>query len=240
MNAREKALENHVNEYFPNELQVVDIFASEGLAVYQDGGEKQDFDVVANDSLYQYKALEQAAMIAKNQEKIDALGFEQYAPDAYARGVDASEKAMTLFNTGADGETLFNETIKARKQFDIVLLEGYTVLAKDKKIEYLETIAMANEIKANLADKENYLIATDTCEKADAELIAKNPEKALELFELANLQMTKVYSRVYKKRQEAESYINRATQSVGRADEIAEKADIIAPKTDETLVEGEE
>ncbi len=240
MNAREKAIENHANEYFPNELQVVDIFASEGLAVYQDGGNKQDFDVVANDSLYQYKALEQAAMIAKNQEKIDALDFEQYAPDAYARGVEASNNAMTLFNSGADGETIYNETVKACSEFDAVLIEGYTVLAKEKKTEYLETVSMANEIKANLADKENYLIATATCAKADAELKAKKPEQAFESFELANLQMAEVYNRVYEKRQAAESYLNRAKQSVKRADEIAEKADSIAPQTEESVVEGEE
>ena len=240
VNAREKAIDAGAENYFANELQVVDIFATEGLSVYQNGGAKSDFDVVANDSLFQYQALEQAALIAQMQEKADALGFEQYDPDAYARGVEYSNNAIELFNSGADGETLYNETVKAYNEFDAVLFAGYTELAKVEKGKYLETLGYANEVKANMADKENFLAATATCAKAEAELLAKNPEQAIETFELANEQMTEVYARVYEKRKAAESYLNRANQSVERADEIAEKADSIAPLSEETVVEGED
>ncbi len=247
MNAREKAIEAGAEEFFKNELQVIDIFASEALSVYQDGGVKEDFDIAANNSLYQYKALEKATMIAIAQNRVDELNFKKYNPEAYAMGVEYSNNAMELFNTGADGEILFNETVNALNEFESILATGFTTLAKDEREVFLDVTDRADLIKASVADKDNYLNAKKTFSDADNEINSLNPEKAHELYKIAVLQMTDVHNTVYDKRKAAENYLNRAYESVERSEEIAGKADILAPeeevdklRSDKTANEGDE
>lgn len=239
LDARKEAIEIGAENYFTNELQVIDIFANEALSAYENGGETQVFNTAATNSLYQYKALEQATLVAKARDKIEALEFEQYNQIGYDNGVKYSENAIELFNTGADGEAIYNEVVKAKNEFDAVLQSGFAEVAKVEKGKYLESQSLADEVKASVADKDNYAIAKATFAKAEATL-STDAEKAIEDYKLATVQMNEAYKTAYEKRKAAESYLEKANRSIERADEIAEIADQIAPQEEvEKLNEGE-
>ena len=67
--ARKKAVAAGADRYLRDELAVVDVAAGEAQAVYKDGGDPAEFNTKASDILYQYKALEQAALAAAARKK---------------------------------------------------------------------------------------------------------------------------------------------------------------------------
>ncbi len=244
--AREMAIEAGAEDYFADELMVVDVASSEAHTVYEDGGDEQSFNDAATDILYQYRAIEQITLAEKAKMKIDEMGFESYDSTSYAEGMEAAAKTDELFVSGADGKTLYDEAKKALDAYNQVLLTAFSSLAEEKRAEFLAVKEQADEIKSNVADKDNYNNAVVFFTQGNADLntnTAEGAEAALENFTVAASSMTAVFETVTEKRRLALEAMERARQRAETADAVAESADAQVPLADvealETLSEEE-
>ncbi len=230
--AREKAIAAGADIYFSDELLVVDVASTEALTVYKEGGDAKVFNELAADFMYQYQALEQAAIAAKTQEKILEMGFESYDLDNYNAGNVASNNAYELFNSGADGKAIYDEVKKAADSYNLVLRTGYIAVANESRSEFLAVKVKADEIKASVADKANYANAIVFFTQGDADLLSDNPESAYENFQIATGQMTSIYNSVLEKRALAQDAMDRARRRTESANEVAVAADEKVPLAD--------
>ncbi len=230
--AREMAIAAGAEDYFANELMVVDVASTEAHTVYEDGGDEQEFNDAANDILYQYRAIEQISLATKAKMRIDELGYEPYDPESYAEGLAASDSVNELFNTGADGKTLYDEAKKAADAYNLVLFTAFSELAEEEKAKFLAVKKQADEIKAGVADKDNYNSAVVFYTQGDADLRAGSPETALEHLTIATTSMTTVYETVAEKRRLAQEAMDRARRRIENADAVATEADTIVPLAD--------
>ncbi len=235
--AREKAVAAGAEQYFAGELQVVDIAASEAQSVYEDGGDDKVFNETASNILYQYMALEQASLAAKAQERIAQLGYESYDAESYAEGNRASEAALAMFTSGADGKSIYDESKKAADAYNKVLYEAFSSMASEKRASFLAVKEQADEVKAGVADKQNYANAVVFFTQGDANLVSDEPEAAYENFSIATDSMTTVYETVAEKRRMAQEAIDRAKRRLEDADQVAAAADSQVPLADVEALE---
>lgn len=227
--ARKKAVAAGADRYLRNELTVVDIASREAQAVYKDGGDPAEFNAKASDLLYQYKALEQAALAAAARKKIHEMNFAGYAASDYDVAEKAARKAEEMFNAGASGKELFAQTEKVLAGYNAVLNAGYKVLAEKERERVIEIKDKADGIKAGVADKTGYANAVAFFTRGNQELKSGENEKAYNNFVTSREMLDKVYQDVLKKRAAAEEAIARAKRRVEDADAVAVKADSIAP-----------
>ncbi len=237
--ARARAIAAGAEEYFPNELTVVDVASTEAHVVYEEGGDEKAFNKAATDILDQYRALEQSSIAASTRDRIDELDFVGYDPASYDAGEVALAKATELFNSGADGKTYYDESKKAADAYLLVLNKGFSTLANEERGKFLEVKAQADGIKAGVADKDNYSAAVVFFTQGDNDLKSNNPENALENFRIARTNMTNVYETVVEKRMLAEEAIERAKQRTAQAEEVAVAADAIVPLADVEALDAE-
>lgn len=227
--ARKKAVAAGADRYLRDELAVVDVASGEAQAVYKDGGDPAEFNTKASDILYQYKALEQAALAAAARKKINELNFADYAASEYNAAEDASRKVGEMFNAGANGKSLFGQAQKALAGYNAVLNAGYKVLAEKERDKVIEIKDKADGIKAGAADKAGYANAVAFFTRGNQDLKSGENEKAYNNFVSARDMLSKVYEDVLKKRAAAEEAMARAKRRVEDADAVAVKADSIAP-----------
>lgn len=244
--ARELAIVAGAEQYFPDELLVVDIVAREAQVVYEEGGDSVVFNGIAFDTVYQYMALEQASLSSVNRQRIDELGFESYNPEQYAVGMEAALQIEALFSSGAMGRDLYEQSKKSADAYMLVLKAGFIVLGETERDEFLEAQKNADAIKSGVADKEGYTNAVAFFTQADANLLEDDPESAYNNFIIGTDKIIEVYEGVSIKRVAAEEAIARAKYRTEVADEIAAKADTRAPLVDvealdatDTVQEGE-
>ncbi len=230
--AREMAVEAGAEQYFADELMVVDVASTEAHSVYDAGGDEQAFNDTATDILYQYRAIEQISLATKAQMRIDELGFEPYDPESYAEGMAAMASTDELFSSGADGMTLYNEAKKAADAYELVLFTAFSALADEEREKFLAVKKQADEIKAGVADAENYNNSVVFFTQGDGDLAADNPESALENFTIATTSMTTVFETVTEKRRLAQEAMDRARRRIEEAEEVATTADTIVPLSD--------
>lgn len=227
--AREKAVAAGAERYLRDELTVVDTASGEAKAVYKDGGDPAEFNAKASDILYQYKALEQAALSLSARAKINEMNFAAYASSEYNEAEKAANKAGEMFNTGSDGKALFEQTQKALAGYNAVLNAGYKVLAEKERERVIEIKDKADAIKAGVADKNGYANAVAFFTHGNQDLKSGENEKAYNNFVTSRGMIDKVYQDVLKKRAIAEEAMARAKRRVEDADAVAVKADSIAP-----------
>ena len=227
--ARVKAVEAGAEKYFPDELKSVDTASGKARSSYDNGGKPEDFNKTATDILYQYKALEQAALAYGAREKINELGFARYAQDEYNAAEDAAAKAENMFKNGAAGKDWFMQTKAASDGYRSVLNAGYKILAEQKRKEILELKAKADAIKSAVADKEGYANAIAFYTRGDQDLKSGDAESGYNNFVACYDALSDGYARVSKKRAEAEEAIARAKRRVEESEAIAEKADNLVP-----------
>ncbi len=230
--ARQMAVAAGAEEYFSDELLVVDVASTEAHAVYEDGGDEEAFNETATNVLYQYRALEQASIAAKAGAKITEMGFESYDSDGFAAGNTASEAALRLFNSGASGKEVYDEAKKAADAYNTVLFTAFTSLADEKRVSFLDVKEMADEIKAGVADSQNYNGAVVFFTQGDQDLVSKNPESAYKNFSIAADSMTTVYETVAEKRRLAQEAMDRAKRRIEDAEDVATAADTQVPLAD--------
>ncbi len=230
--ARAMAITAGAEQYFSEELMVVDVASTEVHAVYEDGGDEEAFNENATDILYQYRALEEAAKASKAAETIAKMNLESYDANAYAEGNAASEAAFALFNSGSDGKSIYDEAKKASDAYGKVLFTAFTSLAKEERDRFMTVKAQADEIKAGVADKSNYANAVVFFTQGDQDLVSDNPEAAYGNFTIAADAMTTVYESVVEKRRLAQEAIDRAKRRLEDAEEVATTADTIVPLAD--------
>ncbi len=237
--ARERAVAAGAEHYFPVELDVVDVVSSEAHVVYEEGGDEKEFNKAATDILNQYRALEQSAIAATSRDRIDALGFVDYDPASYEAGGLALDKATDLFNSGADGKEYYDAAKEAADAYLLVLNTAFASLANEERNKFLAIKAQADQIKAGVADKDNYSAAVVFFTQGDNDLKTNNAESAYENFKIALTDMTFVYETVVEKRMLAEEAIERAKQRTAQAEEVAVAADSIVPLADVEALDAE-
>lgn len=230
--ARELAIAAGAERYLPDELLIIDIAAREAQVVYEDGGDSVVFNEIASDVVYQYMALEQAALGSAMQQRIDELGFENYNVEQYAIGVEAALKTEELFSSGAIGKDLYEQAKKSADAYRLVLKAGFLALAQTERDKFLQIKEKADAIKAGIADKEGYANAVAFFSQASAHLLEEEHEGAYNNFVISNTSMTKVHEDVSKKRAAAEEAMARAKRRTEEASEAAAKADTIVPLGD--------
>lgn len=227
--ARKKAVDAGAERYLRDELSVVDIASAEAQTVYKDGGDPAEFNAKASDILYQYKALEQAALAADARKKINELNFADYAASEYNAAEEASRKVAQMFNAGSEGKALFEQAQKALAGYNAVLNAGYKVLAEKERDKVIQIKDKADGIKAGVADKAGYANAVAFFTRGNQDLKSEENEKAYNNFITAGDMLNKVYRDVSKKRAAAEEAMARAKRRVEDADAVAVKADSIVP-----------
>ncbi len=230
--AREKAVAAGAEKYFGSELMVVDVASTEAHSVYEDGGDEEAFNKSATDILYQYMALEQGSMAAEAQRKIEDMGLSVYDKAGFEAGLESANAALALFNSGADGKALYEEAKKAADAYNAVLFEAFTTLAEEERAAFLEVKGQADEIKAGVAEKDNYNNAVVFFTQGDQNMITDNPETAYNNFSIAKTGMEEVFETVKEKRRLAQEAMDRARRRIEDADEVAEAADTQVPLAD--------
>jgi hypothetical protein len=148
----------------------------------------------------------------KLREKAIKYNLKKYAAVEF----NDAEKDYTQAKNYMDNKKSFKADRlldQVNKKFQVVLDKGFPPAAEDKNSETKDKIKLANDIKANVAVKDLYSDAETNYNDAGKLKDAKDYEKAIDTYEIANGKFDAVYKTAKEKKEKAEKSISATDQA---------------------------
>lgn len=225
--ARVKAIAAGAELYLPEELVLIDTDSNKTQSMYSEDSE--EFNTSAKNIILLYEALEQSSLASERYERINGFDFATYDQDSYNEGVVAAMKARELLASGASGEEVLESTTLAAQSYLKVLHVAFTQKANEKRKEVVEIKKLADSIKANVAQKEQYENAIVFFTNGNKLLKEGDSEEAYKSFSKSHEDLTIVYNNVLQKREAAQEAIEKAKMRIEQSHTKASDADSVAP-----------
>ena len=175
---------------------------------------------------------EETVYVLPETERNQAIGLRQQIEE-YDLGSLVQTEYQSAEAKYLDGDKAYNTDNKTSKEafdeavayYQTVIEKGFPILTDNTKKETDASLALADELKAGVAVKDDYDKAKEVCGNAVAEQEAGNYEKAIELFEEANSLFQQVYEKAKEKKEKAELAIQEALDSLKASEEKAKEAE---------------
>ncbi|OJF77403.1 MAG: hypothetical protein BKP49_02765 [Treponema sp. CETP13] len=227
--ARVKAIAAGAELYLPEELGVIDSDSNKIQSAYAEGGDPEEFNTSGQNIVLLYEALEQSSIASVRYERINGFDFASYDQDSYDEGVSAAAKARDLLANNGTGAEILEASTLAANSYDKVLNTAFTQKANDKRLEVLDIKKLADSIKANVAQKEQYENAIGFFSNGNKLLQEGDSEEAYNSFSKSLEDLTIVYNNVLEKREAAQAAIEKAKKRIEQSQIKASDADSVAP-----------
>ena len=232
--AREAAVDAGALILFPEEFLAMDAFAASIEATFEQEKSSADFTAKAQNLLDMYKCFENLSIATKAQEKIEKLGLAKYDEDDYEKANTIAREFGTIESfDNINGAYFLGKSEEMVVLYNTVIEKAFKTLSNEAREAFMLTKKAADEIKSEVAAKEEYKAANDLMLDADASASRMEWESAYNGYQKADAAMQLVYEAVAKKRAAAEKAIADAKARVEAAAAYALEADEIAPITEE-------
>lgn len=232
--ARDAAINAGALEVFPEEFLAIDALAASIDATFEQDKGSAEYTTKAQNLLDMYKCFENLTLAAKAQDRIEELGFAQYAPEDYEKANALADEFGTIESfDNINGAYFLEKSEEILALYNSVLTKAFKTLSNEARANLLSTKKLADDIKSSVAAKEEYNAANDLMINADACASRMDWEGAYNGYLDADSEMQKVYELVSEKRAAAEKAMAEAKARAEAAIAHALEADEIAPITEE-------
>ncbi len=200
--ARVRAEDSGAAELSADTLALADQAYSDAQAAYDAGDHKKASDDFAR-SLTLFDGAEKRARAMVSKNRIDELNFAEYDKGNYQIASDKLAFADETFPS--DPRAAVDAIEEALLRFNLVLAKGWELSAGGNKAKAEELKTKADEIKAAVAVKEDYVQAQLVWDAAAEAFNNKEFEYSSELFIKAETLFSEVYQVAASKRAAAEA-----------------------------------
>jgi len=225
MAIREQIIDSGFADVFPQYLKNADDLALAAKQKY-DSGDYNAAKESADAALNEYNTLLTGAKIYLTRQEIVNRGFTQYDSDNFAKADEIAQKAIDAYNAGDKGAAAANAE-EALTRYNIVLSNGWTIYAAERKEDAEKERKLAVADRANIASKETF-------RSGDASLESANEFYDSEVFSeaaLAFIEAEAIFSvsrkETAEKRMRAEEAIRAAEEKIEESSESALEAEKI-------------
>jgi len=220
--AREEAVKAGAGDVVPDRLAQADAYKDQSgqkLAGSDFGGSIRD----GKEALERYKVLRTIAEAHGKQVEADNNNFFSVDPDNYMLAAEAGNNAVDLYD-----ESKFQESQAAAEEalgrFTQVIKNGWVSRVEEKQSAANEWRTASQEVKANVAVKQEYDAAERIYNNAHVALRGEEYAVAAELFEQSSGLFAKAHDNAVIKRDKAEEALREAEQMLAASEEKAQTA----------------
>ena len=225
MAIREQIIASGFADAFPQYLKDADDLALAAKQKY-DAGDYNAAKGSADAALNEYNILLTGAKVYLTRQEIINRGFTQYDADNFVKADEVAQKAIDAYNSGDKGSAVANAE-EALVRYNIVLSNGWTIYAAERKEDAEKERKLAVADRANIASKETF-------RSGDASLESANEFYDSEVFSeaaLAFIEAEAIFSvsrkETAEKRMRAEEAIRAAEEKIEESSESALEAEKI-------------
>jgi len=228
MAIREQIIASGLTDLLPQCLKSPDNFA---LIAKQEYDNKNYYKAkeLADTAMYEYNTLLTGVKVYVTRQEIVNRGFTQYDSDNFVKADEIAQKAIDAFNAG-DKETATASAEEALLRYNLVLSNGWTKYAAERKE------AAENERQLAVVDRAN-IASKDTFRKGDASLEIANESYAAEVYSDAAIAFVEAEANFSVSRKETEEKRVRAEEAIRVAEEKIGESSESALEA-EKLIEG--
>jgi len=228
MALREQIIATGFTDAFPQYLKKPDDLALAAKAKY-DSGDYSGAKESADAAMTEYGTLLTGAKVYLTRQEIINRGFTQYDSENFLKADEIAQKAIVAYNeSDRDAATVNAE--EALLRYNIVLANGWTKYAAERKEAADKERQLAIVDRANIASK-------DTFRKGDASLEIANESYDAEVYADAALAFIEAEAIFSVSRKETEEKRIRAEEAIRVAEEKIEESSGSALEA-EKLIEG--
>ena len=228
MALRNEITNSGFTDFLPNCLEETDEIALAALSQYEAKDYYKARDTAA-EALKEYQTLNLGAKVYLTRQEIINRGFRDYDPENFDKADDIAQTALDEYEAGNKGSAVTNAE-EALLRFNIVLTNGWTAYASEKRAAAILERERALENKANIAVRESF---------RDADTVFNQAEDNFktEVFDSAATQFTEAEARFMLSTQETEEKRLKALETIMLAEEkIGESVETAAEA--EKIIEG--
>jgi nucleoid-associated protein YgaU len=230
MAAREELIATGFTRYMPQYLQKADEIALAALDQY----EAEDYygaKETAAKALTEYQTLMVGAKVFLIRQEIIDRGFFPYDSDNYDRADDAATEAMHEYEAG-NTEAAVAKAEEAQLRYNLVLKNGWTAYAAERKPAAAQERELAINDKAPIASREIFRTAESSFNRAEESYNSENFQEAAVLY-------TEAEAFFHISRLDTEDRRLRALDAIKIAGEVLEESNDTAIQA-ERLIDGEQ
>jgi len=228
MAARGSLIATGFTDVFPQYLKNADDLALSAKDKY-DAGDHYGANDAADAALNEYNTLLAGAKVYLTRQEIINRGFTQYDADNFLKADEISQAALDAFNSG-NKESALASAEEAQLRYNIVLSNGWTTYAAERKEAAERERQLAVTARANIASRETF-------RKGDAALEIANESYEAEVYPDAALAFVDAEASFAISRKETEEKRIRAEEAIRIAEEKIEESSGAALEA-EKIIEG--
>jgi len=154
MAAREQLIATGFTEYFPQYLENADNMALAAHDQYQ-AGDYYNARETAASALNEYETLHGGAKVYLTRQEVIDRGFTQYDADNFLKADDVAQGAIEAFDAN-DREKALASMEEAQLRYNLVLSNGWTAYAADRKAAAAEERELAIAERASIASRDTF------------------------------------------------------------------------------------
>ena len=227
MALREQLIASGFTDAFPQFLKDADDLALTAKQRY-DSGDYYGAKSSADAALSEYNTLLTGAKVYLTRQEIINRGFTQYDSDNFVKADEIAKKALDTYSADKVAATVSAE--EALVRYNIVLSNGWTIYAAERKEDAEKERQLAVAERANIASKETF-------RSGDASLESANEFYGTEIFSEAALAFIEAEAIFSVSRKETEEKRIRAEEAIRAAEEKIEESSESALEA-EKIIEG--
>jgi hypothetical protein len=225
MAVREELIATGFPEVFPQYLKNADDLALAAQEKYEAGdyyGAKDS----ASAALREYNNFLVGAKTYLTRQEIINRGFSQYDPDNFLKADQVAQAAIDAYDKG-DKDTAFASVEEALLRYNLVLSNGWTVYAGDRKEAASAERQLAVKERANIASRETFRRGDTVLDNADELFTSENYSDAALAFIEAEAVFSVSRKETEEKRVKAEETIRIAEEKIEESSGAAIEAEKI-------------
>ncbi|MCL2801358.1 MAG: hypothetical protein FWD28_06335 [Treponema sp.] len=226
--AREQLIHTGFTEVFPEYLKKADDLALAAKEQY-DAEDYYKARDTAFEALEEYETLEMGANVFLARQEIIDRGFTQYDADNFTRADSVAQTAIEAYEKG-DKEGALAGAEEALLRYNIVLSNGWTVYARERRTAAVSERELAVSERANIASRDTFREGEAIFGRAEENFRAEN-------FNVAGITFVEAEAIYAISRKETEERRVRAEEAIRLAGEKIEESSGAAQEA-ERLIEG--
>jgi len=215
MAAREQLIHTGFTEVFPQYLEDADNIALSAMEQYEAEDYYKAKDTAAK-ALSEYETLLAGAKIYTTRQEIIDRGFVQYDADNFVKADEIAQATIDAYDAG-DKQTALANGEEAMLRYNLVLANGWTAYAANRKASAAKERELALAERANIASRETF-------REAEALYVHAEELFASEVFNNAALGYVDSEAKFAISRKETEERRLRAEQAIRMAEEKIEES----------------
>jgi len=223
--ARDELIQTGFTSLRPEYLKNADNIALAARDQYEAKDYYKARDTAA-EALNEYGTLLTGARVYLTRQEILNRGFRDYDPENFEKADDVAQTAMVEYEAGNKEAALANAE-EALLRFNIVLTNGWTAYAAERRASAIAERERAIENKVNVAVRESFREADTVFNQAEDDFKTEVFDSAAVLFTEAEARFALAGQETEEKRRKAEEAIKLAEEKVEESSETASEAERI-------------